>query len=204
MNADDDGFVQLKSIMRTASATEEDARLLLDRGLLIVFPDGVVVIRDWLIHNEIRQDRYKQTFYIEHKNKLQIMDTRQYNLVLPNDNQMDTQVRLGKDRIGKVKLSKDNIRERENAHTQLEKVSFKSRKEITDTTLQEIADNFSVPLPFVRDCWDSAQNWCDAKGKVMQNYKAFLSNWVKRERVDFMLKVKKYGNIPRVADFTNL
>lgn len=97
MNADDDGFVQLRSVMRTLGSTEDDARVLFAKAMLLKFEDGVVVIRDWLIHNEIRRDRYKPSFYSEQKNLLTVLPNRRYDLVVPNDNHLATQVRLGKD-----------------------------------------------------------------------------------------------------------
>jgi len=63
------------------------------------------VIKHWRVHNYIRNDRYKETAYKEEKQLLELNENNAYteknNLGIPNDNQMDTQVRLGKDRIGK-------------------------------------------------------------------------------------------------------
>jgi len=56
--------------------------------------------------------------------------------------------------------------------------------------MSEIAENYNVPYKFVEDCWDSAINWLDAKGKRQKNYKAFLSNWVKRDKAKFILENK--------------
>jgi hypothetical protein len=112
MNADDDGFVQVKSVMRQTGANDDDLKVLLTKGFLIRFADGVIVITAWKINNEIRQDRYKATYYQEHMKRLEISENKCYSLVVPNDNQlsyqMDTQVRLGKVRLGKVRLGKDN------------------------------------------------------------------------------------------------
>lgn len=110
INADDDGFVQSKAIMRQIGSSEDDLKILIAKGFLIRFADGVIVITAWKINNEIRQDRYKPTYYKEHLKRLQLAENNCYlikdnNLVLPNDNQMDTQVRLGKDRLGEVSIS---------------------------------------------------------------------------------------------------
>jgi hypothetical protein len=65
------------------------------------------------MNNEIRTDRYKPTYYQEHLKTLKLSDNKCYsmsgkNLVLPNDNHLDTQVRIGKDRIGKDRIEKNN------------------------------------------------------------------------------------------------
>lgn len=109
MRADDDGFLNNpKSIMRNVGCKDDDINLLILKKFLIPFASGVVVIKHWKIHNYIRNDRYKETKYKEEKNSLCLDENNAYTqsnnmLGIPSDNQMDTQVRLGKDRLGKVK-----------------------------------------------------------------------------------------------------
>lgn len=105
MYADDDGFVNPKKIMRMIGASNDDLKVLVAKRFLIPFESGVVVIKHWLIHNLIRGDRYKETMYLEEKKLLKIKDNKSYTELattgIPNGNQMATQVRLGKDSIGK-------------------------------------------------------------------------------------------------------
>ena len=112
MRADDDGFVSSpRRISSYVGCNEDDIKLLIAKGFIIAFESGVIVITDWKINNSIRKDRYNRTKYTDELNILDcengvytITDT----IGIPNDNQMtyqmDTQVRLGKDRLGK-----DNI-----------------------------------------------------------------------------------------------
>lgn len=140
MHADDDGFLgNAKTIKRMVGASDDDLKLLAAKQFLIPFDDGVVVIKDWRIHNYIRSDRYRSTIYTDHKNSLQINENQQYELLaeqpkkvgmtdgIPDGNQdgyqMDTQVRLGKDRLGKVRLGKgrlDNTRQDKTSRDQPE------------------------------------------------------------------------------------
>ena len=111
MRADDDGFINNpKKIQRMVGASDDDLKLLLVKRFLITFESGVVVIKHWKIHNFIRNDRYKPTIYKEEKALLIEKENKAYTekdeLGIPNDNQMETQVRLGKDRI---ELGKDSI-----------------------------------------------------------------------------------------------
>lgn len=121
MHADDDGFVgNARAIMRMAGCSPDDFKLLLAKQFLLEFESGVIVIRDWRVHNAIRKDRYKPTAYQDEFKRLAIASNGTYTLTSPvkqaipddgnqmatsgkpDDNQMEPQVRLGKVRLGKV------------------------------------------------------------------------------------------------------
>lgn len=123
MRADDDGFINnCKKIQRMLGCSDDDLKLLLAKSFLIPFESGVVVIKHWKIHNYIRSDRYKETVYQEEKSQLETKENGAYTFGIPSVNQavyhLDTQVRLGKDSIGK-----DNICE-----TSVEVVTEKPKK----------------------------------------------------------------------------
>ena len=116
MRADDDGFINNpKKIQRMVGCGDDDLKLLMAKKFILVFESGVIVIKHWKIHNYIRNDRYKPTLYQEEKAMLTDKESKAYtfstNVLEPNENvgipidnqpvyQMDTQVRLGKDRLG--------------------------------------------------------------------------------------------------------
>ena len=101
VEADDDGFVTPLKIMRMVGINNaDDMKVLEAKQFIIKFNDGVVVIRDWKINNEIKNDRYNETQYKEHRTKLSISNGV-YSLVVPVVSTMDPQVRLGKVRLGK-------------------------------------------------------------------------------------------------------
>ena len=111
MRADDDGFINNpKKIQRMIGAMEDDLKLLIAKNFIIPFESGVVVIKHWKIHNYIRNDRYKETVYQEEKALLATKDNKTYTFGIPDDNQMDTQDRLGKDRLGEDSIGKDRER----------------------------------------------------------------------------------------------
>ena len=79
LEADDEGFVDnIKSLMRQIRATEDDLKILLTKRYLLPFESGVLVIKHWLIHNTIRQDRIKETTYVEERESLDIKDNMSY------------------------------------------------------------------------------------------------------------------------------
>jgi hypothetical protein len=108
IRADDDGFVaNQKKILRMVGCNEDDIKILANKGFVIpvVVPSnsGLIVITHWNVHNYIRPDRYSETIYKEEKSMLEL-NNGSYQLSY----QMDPQVRLGKDSIGKVKKNPPN------------------------------------------------------------------------------------------------
>lgn len=127
MRADDDGFINNpKKIQRMVGCNQDDITLLIAKRFVIPFESGVCVIKHWRIHNYIRTDRYKETPYQEEKSQLILKDNNSYTLSnevttvgipggipggVQHEHQCETQVRLGKDRLGKDNntISKDIV-----------------------------------------------------------------------------------------------
>lgn len=102
MSADDDGFVgNPKTIKLISGATDDDLKILIAKQFIIPFDSGVIVIKDWRIHNYIQKDRYNKTQYLEEKSQLIVEENGAYTKCIQNVSKMDTQVRLGKERLGK-------------------------------------------------------------------------------------------------------
>lgn len=110
LDADDDGFINApKSIMRMIGAKDDDMKVLSAKQFVIPFESGVVVIKDWKIHNYIQNDRYKPSTLPE-RDLLNIQKDKTYTLksdVSTMDTKCIQTVSIGKDRIGKVRLGKD-------------------------------------------------------------------------------------------------
>lgn len=60
LDADDDGFVQPKGIMRMIQAKDESLKILMLKGFIIGFPNQIVAIRHWQINNTISPSRRSQ------------------------------------------------------------------------------------------------------------------------------------------------
>lgn len=102
MRADDDGFINnVKSIMRLCGAKDDDIKLLVAKRFVLAFDDGIVVVKHWRIHNYIAKDRYTETKYKELKARLADDENGAYTECIQPVDGMATQVRLGKDSIGK-------------------------------------------------------------------------------------------------------
>jgi len=106
MNADDDGFCEHFSIMRMTDSKPDDLRILQARKFVRVFDDKVLVITDWKENNYIQKDRYTPSKYLKvYKEELKQLgssvNTGESGDCTQDVYNMDTQVRLGKVRVGK-------------------------------------------------------------------------------------------------------
>ena len=190
LRADDDGFISNpKSIVRTLSASADDLKLLIAKQYLIGFESGVVVIKDWKIHNYIRNDRYKASSVPE-RELLNIRKDKAYTLKedegipmidcgIPTDNQMDTNgiptVSIGKDRLGKDRLDIEG---------ECEKPHSPKRKTFTKPTIDEIQDycierNNNVNAEQFYDYYES-NGWKVGKNS-MKDWKAAVRTWERSE-----------------------
>lgn len=88
MHGDDDGFVSApKRTMRSIGSSESDMENLISAGFVYKFESGVVVIIDWHINNNLRNDRYKPTIHTAEKSSVYLDDSKRYTIGIPSDNQ---------------------------------------------------------------------------------------------------------------------
>lgn len=136
MSGDDDGFIgNAKTIRRMIGASEDDLKILMAKEFIIPFESGVVVIKDWKVHNYIRKDRYSETVYKSEKRQLTTNENDQYEVGspvgLPMVDQRLPQVRLGKDRLGKDRLGNKETMSSSDEHDRIpyqEVVSYLNEK----------------------------------------------------------------------------
>ncbi|MDY4509963.1 MAG: replisome organizer, partial [Candidatus Faecousia sp.] len=109
MEADDDGCVEAFGVMRKTGATEDDLRVLASKGFVRVLnEDFVSYILDWNTNNQIRRDRYHEGIYkgLINGSCNVILGTgnQSETICQPTDNQMATEVSIGKSSIVKDSL----------------------------------------------------------------------------------------------------
>lgn len=108
MEADDDGFLgKPKAVVRASCGSDADLRRLMKQKYLITFPSGVVVIRHWRVHNQIRKDRYHETYYQTEFQSLTVDASGVYQELprqAPASFQpvLATEVRIGQDRLDEI------------------------------------------------------------------------------------------------------
>jgi hypothetical protein len=187
MRADDDGFINNpKKIQRMIGASDDDARILVMKKFLIPFESGVVVIKHWKIHNYIRNDRYKETVYQEEKAQLVEKENKAYSLGIPNGYQMDTQVRLGKDSIGKLSIEEnicpDSGEPEPPAPAKKEKPVKHKHGEyknvlLTDEELQKLKSEYSD----YEERIERLSSYVASTGKSYKSHYATIRNWARKD-----------------------
>ena len=183
MYADDDGFISPRKIMRMIGASDDDLKMLVAKKFVLPFDNGVLVIKHWKMNNEIKSDRYKSTEYYEQKQMLFLKENNAYTFdstqgisliktkCIQNVSKTDTQVRLGKDRLGKDR----------------EILNPPSEELIAEMTLK-----YECTPTQVKNKCDAIINYCDSKTKTYKDYKAVLRTWLNKDfglrKIDPLLK----------------
>ena len=166
MAADDDGVVEAYSIMTQTKATEDDLRVLVSKGYIrLLNEDLVSLITDWKINNAIRADRYHPSIYAELITST--LDNRLTTIPQPNDNQMDTEVRLGQVSKGKGKEIEPHGSKRF-APPSLEEVKTYCCERKNNVDPQRFIDYYT------------ANGWKVGKNS-MKDWKAAVRTWERRE-----------------------
>lgn len=151
MRADDDGFLNnAKKIQRMLGCSDDDYKILLAKNFIIPFENGLCVIKHWRIHNYIQKDRYKPTIHTEEAKKITIKNNNVYTMYtgcIQDGDGLDSQVRLGKVRLGKESInSHQQAADDSNIFDDLQQ-DDSSKKQIPICPHQEIINLFAKHLP---------------------------------------------------------
>ena len=93
--------------MRQIGASTDDMNVLLAKKFVLLFDSGVIVIKHWRINNYLRNDRYKETSYLEEKKQLNIREDGAYEMLgIPTVDQRYTN---GIPNITQHNITKHNI-----------------------------------------------------------------------------------------------
>ena len=186
MRADDDGFINNpKRIQRMTGAGDDDFKLLLAKRFLIIFDSGVVVIKHWKIHNYIRNDRYKPTVYQYEKSQLIEKENKAYKLGIPNGYQMDTQVRLGKDRLELGKGSRVEVKDEEtenddDGNKDFDKLeTFRGNLLLSDNQIEDLLNQ--MDLEAFEYYVDKLSKFIEEKGAHVKNHYQTILKWWKED-----------------------
>ena len=153
MNADDDGFVEHFMVLRMTGATQQDLGVLEANGLVKVFDENVLWIKDWRENNYIQKDRYNPSKYLE----IYSLDTICIQDVY----------------TGKVSIGKNNI---------IYKESSKKFVKPTIEQIQEYCNerNNGINANAFYDFYES-KGWLVGKNP-MKDWKACIRTWERRNK----------------------
>lgn len=122
MEADDEGFISPKRVMRLHNIAEDNLKILIAKNYVIQFESGVIVITDWKRNNYLDKNKIKQTIYIDEKELLNYDESKQqyflnpvtttvkpkFNESLPEVKQKFTQNRVEENRVEENRVDDDS------------------------------------------------------------------------------------------------
>lgn len=173
MRADDDGFVgNPRRIQKLVGTSEDDLKLLIMKKFLLIFENGVIVIKHWKMHNTIQNDRRKETSYQDELMQLTVKKDKSYTFAKSEEIESETiciqnaSIDLGLDLDLGLEIVKD--------------VVGKSR--FTPPTLKEVesyikAQGYDMDASRFVDFYQS-KGWMVGKNK-MKDWEAAVRNWSK-------------------------
>lgn len=181
MRADDEGFLgNAKRVRTMIGASEDDFKLLIVKRFVIVFEDGITVIRHWRVHNIIQKDRFKETIYVDERARLGFDKNKTYTECVETPciqvgNETETQVRLGKERLGKERLGEESASPSAAA----------SNSRFVKPTLEEIVEfcserNSNIDPQAFFDFYESV-GW-KVGNKPMKDWRACVRTWERRQK----------------------
>lgn len=183
MRADDDGFINNpKKIQRMIGASDDDLKILIGKRFLIPFESGIVVIKHWRIHNYIQSDRYKETVYLEEKEQLMLKENKSYSLkndeCIQNVYSLETQVRLGKDSIGKDRIGDESEETSSSSAPKESKHTYGTYKHVrlTDSDIESLNNDLGEQLTEV--CITFLDEYIEMKGYKAKNHYLCIKRWV--------------------------
>ena len=209
MRADDDGFINNpKKIQRMIGASDDDCKLLIMKQFIIPFESGIVVIKHWRIHNYIQKDRYAPTIYQAEKSTLTVNKNREYTECIQNGYNLDTQVSIDKDSIGKNRLDKDSLELGKNSkdcepqaattptrHKYGEYKNVLLSDEDMEKLKSEFPDDYNTRI-------ERLSEYIASTGKAYKNHLATIRCWARKEKDKPQIAVKgKNTNSDNITDF---
>ena len=180
MRADDDGFVNNpKKIIKIIGANEDDLKILIAKGFVIVFEQGIIVITHWKINNFIRKDRYKPTLY---ENEVQSLSQTQNGMYVKEggchlvaERLTSGQPSIDKGRLDKVSIDKGRIE-------QVVPISLYGEYKnirLTDEEYQKLKDKLQGHTEIMIE---KLSRYIKSKGTDYKDHYVTILNWYEQDK----------------------
>lgn len=208
MEADDRGYVNNpKTVIRSVGVTVGDLEQLANKKFILIRENSLILIKHWKMNNLIKNDRFKETKYVDDLKKLFFDENNSYTETptkMPclkstdtcwnqNGTDVEPQVSIGKVSIGKVRKEKEDI-----------DISSKKKdndKRFVKPTVEEIQAycnerNNGIDAQKFYDFYES-KGWFVGKNK-MKDWKAAVRTWERSQyqsnKSDPLNTDRRYGN----------
>ena len=183
MRADDDGFVNNpKKIIKIIGANEDDLKILIAKGFVIVFEQGIIVITHWKINNFIRKDRYKPTLY---ENEVQSLSQTKNGMYIKEVgcDLVDQRLTSGQPSIDKGRLDKVSIdKGRGEKENQAAPVSFYGKYQnvrLTEEEYHKLKDKLQSHTDAMIE---KLSRYIKSTGKYYKDHYVTILNWYEEDK----------------------
>lgn len=195
MRGDDEGFVNNpKKIARMLGAGDDELKVLVAKKFILLFDSGVIVIKHWKLHNYIRGDRIKETNYTDERDMLLTNENGSYTMIDADVSHLSatcqSNVSVGKDRLGKVRKGKDSIEdntctyENESDFTLSRDTHYDNLSKEYKEALQTFIESMGLSYPF-DDFVNSLQAKASYKYKnFVKTYRAWAKNHIPKKQYE--------------------
>lgn len=199
MAADDDGFIASpKAIIRSSNCSNDDLKLLIAKGFIIAFENGIIVITHWKLHNYIQKDRYKPTTFKEEREQLVIENNVYHQACIQVAYNTDTdctqtgyglytQVRIGEDKLSKLRVRNTSCAESDKLTSTPPVIELTLNDKSLYPVLQKDIDEWQELYQSV-DVIQQLRNmkgWLNcnpAKRKTKSGIRRFINAWLSKEQ----------------------
>ena len=187
MRADDDGFVNNpKKIIKIIGVNEDDLKILIAKGFVIIFEQGIIVITHWKINNFIRKDRYKPTLY---ENEVQSLSQTKNGMYIKEVgcHLVDQRLTSGQPSIDKGRVE------------QATPFSFYGEYKnirLTEEEYQKLKDKLQGHTDMMIE---KLSRYIKSTGKTYQDHYVTILNWYEHDKDK--LSQKKTRKIPTFEDY---
>ena len=142
MEADDEGFVAPKKVLRWHGISLDNLKLLIAKDYLIPFDSGVVVITDWKVNNYLNKTKVRPTIYVAEKNQLYFDEEKGRYYLLSNSTGSTVGLKLAES-SNKVGGSLAQNRREENSIEENRVVKKESKKKDCRQSFDTIIENYT-------------------------------------------------------------
>lgn len=181
MEADDEGFINPKKVIRLYGGTEDSIKILILKGFIIPFESGVVVITDWKRNNWLDKRRIKETIYLDEKSMINYNEMTNKYEYLASAKQMLRENRIEENRIEENSISSSIsfIEQVENEFGTLSSLQYEELYKLKDDFGEELV------LEALKEC--AINNI-----RTIKYLKGILNNWKKENitTIDDLQKLK--------------
>ena len=161
MEADDEGFVAPRKVLRLYGGTEDSLKVLIAKNFIIPFSTGVIVITDWKRNNYLDKKRVKETIYQEEKKQLTYNEKTEKYECLTNVKQM-----LNENRIEENRIEENSIY---NIYGEFKNVKLK-KEEYAKLEKSNL-------LPYI----EKLSSYIASKGKKYKSHYATILTWARKD-----------------------